>query len=69
MPTFVYDHTTDALYIRFSDRRISESMEIDERIIVDYGKDGSIVGIEILDYSKRNFDLNKLISLSDQLSK
>jgi len=69
MPTFVYDRTADALYIRFSDKEISESMEMDERIIVDYGKDGSIVGIEILDCSKRNLDLNELISLSDQLSK
>ncbi|MCD6491073.1 MAG: DUF2283 domain-containing protein [Candidatus Korarchaeota archaeon] len=69
MPNFVYDHTADALYIRFSDKRVSKSTEITEGIIVDYSKDGSIVGIEIPNYSKRNLNLNKLISLSDQLSK
>lgn len=42
----------DVLYIRFSNEPIKESDEQKPGIILDYSKDGSIVGIEILDASK-----------------
>ena len=48
-----YDPYHDILNIEFlPERDISESMEFDG-IIVDYGEDGKIVAIEILDISKR----------------
>ena len=65
MPSFTYDKVADALYIKLSDKKIKESVEIGEGIIVDYGEDGSIVGIEILNYSKKKIDLNELILMSD----
>ena len=37
----------------FSDKKIKESDEDKPGIILDYDKDGSIVGIEILDASKK----------------
>ena len=48
-----YDKEVDILYIVFSKEKIAESDEEKSGIILDYGKDGSIVGIEILDASKR----------------
>ena len=65
MPSFTYDKVADALYIKLSGKKIKESVEIGEGIIVDYGEDNSIVGIEILNYSKKKIDLNELILMSD----
>jgi len=39
----------NALYIRFSHEKILNSDETAEGII-DYGKDGSIIGIEVLNF-------------------
>ena len=48
-----YDPIHDLLDIEFvSNESISESVEMDG-IIIDYSKDGRIVGIEILDAGKR----------------
>lgn len=48
-----YDKQVDVLYIVFSENKIKESDEEKSGIILDYDKQGSIVGIEILDASKR----------------
>ncbi len=48
-----YDKEVDVLYIGFSEEKIEESDEDKPGIILDYDKDGSIVGIEILNASKR----------------
>jgi uncharacterized protein YuzE len=47
-----YDKSQDALYLRFSENPYYESEEIKEGIILDYDKNGEIIGIEILDVSK-----------------
>lgn len=48
-----YDKEVDVLYIAFSENKIKESDEDKPGIILDYDKAGAIVGIEILDASKR----------------
>ncbi len=48
-----YDKDVDVLYITFSENKISESDEDKPGIILDYDKAGAIVGIEILDASKK----------------
>lgn len=48
-----YDKEVDVLYIAFSENKIKESDEEKAGIILDYDKQGSIVGIEILNASKR----------------
>lgn len=48
-----YDKEVDVLYIGFSEEKIKESDEEKPGIILDYDKQGSIVGIEILNASKR----------------
>lgn len=62
MVSISYDRVADALYIRFSSEKIKESDEIADGVILDYNENGKIIGIEILNYSKRNIDLNKLIN-------
>ncbi len=48
-----YDPEVDILRILFSNTRIEESDEDKPGVILDYDKDGNIVGLEILDASKR----------------
>ena len=48
-----YDPEVDVLCILFSNVPIEESDEDKPGVILDYDKDGNIVGLEILDASKR----------------
>ena len=48
-----YDPEVDVLRILFSSVPIEESDEDKPGVILDYDKDGNVVGIEILDASKR----------------
>jgi uncharacterized protein YuzE len=50
------DHMADAVYLNLTDRPIQESEEVADGIVVDYDADGRIVGVEILDASKRTGD-------------
>ncbi len=59
-----YDKVADALYIRLTDAgdaKVAESEEIAPGIIVDFDERDNIVGVEILWFSKRRFNLTKLI--------
>ena len=48
-----YDAEVDVLRIIFSNTPIEESDEDKPGVILDYDKDGNIVGLEILEASKR----------------
>ena len=48
-----YDKEVDVLYIIFSEEKVKESDEDKPGIILDYDKRGAIVGIEILNASKK----------------
>lgn len=48
-----YDKEVDVLYITLSDKKIKESDEEKPGIILDYDSKGLIVGIEILDASRK----------------
>jgi uncharacterized protein YuzE len=58
------DHGADAIYLNLTDRAIKESEEVADGIIVDYDAEGRIVGVEILDASKRTDDPAVLKQLS-----
>ena len=55
-----YDKEVDVLYILLSEKKIKESDEDKPGIIIDYDKEGAVVGIEILDASKRIKNHGKL---------
>lgn len=61
---FSFDKVANTLYIRISHEPVSDTEEIADGIIVDYNELNHIVGIEILNYSKRNLNLNNLIQLN-----
>ena len=48
-----YDPEVDILRILFSSTQIEESDEDKPGIVLDYDKDGNVVGLEILEASKR----------------
>ena len=48
-----YDQEVDVLTIQFSDTPVEESDQDKPGVILDYDKNGKIVGIEILNASKQ----------------
>jgi len=58
-----YDRFADALYIRLRDGRVVESDEVAPGIIVDFDENNEVIGIEVLQVSKRRLDLLKLLLL------
>ncbi len=52
---FSYDPEADAIYISIKDDSYGESEEIEEDIIVDKSVNWEIIGIEILNASKKDF--------------
>lgn len=48
-----YDKEVDIVYIQLNDSEVSESDESREGVILDYDAHGNIVGIEVLEASKK----------------
>ena len=48
-----YDQETDTITIRFKDGLVSESDGLQEGMVADFDDEGSIVGLEIFEASKR----------------
>jgi len=48
-----YDPAVDVLRILLSDAPVDESDEDKPGVILDYDKDGNVIGLEILEASKR----------------
>ncbi len=48
-----YDPEADALYIQIREAHPDDNIDIEEGVTVDVDKEGHIVGVEILDASKR----------------
>jgi len=61
------DHAADAVYLNLTDRPIKDSAEVADGIVLDYDAEGRIVGIEILDASKRTDDPEVLKRFSLEL--
>ena len=47
------DQQADAIYLDLSGEKIESSEEVADGIILDYDKDGNLVGIEVLDASQK----------------
>ena len=48
-----YDREVDILYIRLTDEVIEESDETQPGLVIDYDVEGSVVGFEIMNASKK----------------
>ena len=62
------DQAADAVYLNLTDRPIEVSEEVADGIVVDYDVQGRIVGVEILDASKRTDDPEALKQFSFEMS-
>ncbi|MDP8228412.1 MAG: DUF2283 domain-containing protein [Candidatus Electryoneaceae bacterium] len=62
-----YNSKTDLLYIRFDDRQQQVmNHRVDEDIVLDIGEDDKIIGIEILDASRR-IDLSSVLPIKQKI--
>lgn len=48
-----YDKEADAMYIEFQKGKFAQNKKIDDFTIIDLDKNGKMLGIELLDASKR----------------
>ncbi|MCL4378075.1 MAG: DUF2283 domain-containing protein [Actinobacteria bacterium] len=65
----IYDNLTDILYIRLDDRiQKVINKQIANDTVLDLGKDEKLVGIEIINASKR-IKINNLLQLKDNYQK
>ncbi|WP_076790865.1 DUF2283 domain-containing protein [Chlorobium sp. KB01] len=55
-----YYPDTDSLYIEFSEKESSESIEISEGVVLDYDETGALVGMDI-DNARKKINLKELI--------
>ncbi len=58
------DTKADAVYLNLTDRPVQESEEVADGIVVDYDAEGRIVGVEILEASRRTGDATALHNFS-----
>ena len=52
------DCDADALYLRLDDSPIVESEEVSAGVVLDFNESREVVGVEILQLSKRSSDLD-----------
>lgn len=52
------DKEADALYLRLDDSAIVESEEVSPGVVLDYNESNELVGVELLNLSKRSANLN-----------
>ena len=53
------DKQSDAMFLRLDETPIIESEEVRPGVILDFNKEGKVVGVEILDVSTRSDDAMK----------
>ncbi len=58
-----FDQEADALYVQIHEAYVAHIKEVEEGVIIDFDKDRKIIGIEILDVTKR-FSLADLVNLN-----
>ena len=63
-----YDNEVDALYLELSNEKPEGVTEISEGVNLDLTKNKKLVGIEILDASKK-FDIKTILSYNLELDK
>ena len=52
------DRDADALYLRLDDSPIVESEEVSAGVVLDFNESREVVGVELLQLSKRSSDLD-----------
>lgn len=63
-----YDPGADAMYIKLKESKTDHSKEIDKNTIIDYDKNGEVIGIEILFVKERNPQLLKKFQVENLIA-
>lgn len=64
-----YDPEVDALAIKWGDAPVDESDEVADGVILDYDKDGNVVGVEVLEASKKIHRFSEMpVAMTDSAS-
>jgi uncharacterized protein YuzE len=58
-----YSRDIDALYIRLKEAQVTDSMDIEEGVVLDLDEHRHVVGIEILDASEK-MELSDLVNIT-----
>lgn len=58
-----YSKQADAIYVYFKEEYVASSKEIEDGIVIDFDEQGQLVGIEVLDVSKR-FKLSDIVNVN-----
>lgn len=48
-----YDPVADAMYLRLAEGQVVDSDEVREGVVLDYDAEGRVLGIEVLNLSRR----------------
>jgi uncharacterized protein YuzE len=43
-----YDPKYDVLYLKFTEEKVVDTIEVDGGVLIDYGEKGKMIGIEII---------------------
>jgi uncharacterized protein YuzE len=43
-----YDPKYDVLYLKFTEEKVVDTIEVDGGVLIDYGEKGNMIGIEII---------------------
>jgi uncharacterized protein YuzE len=46
-----YDPKYDVLYLKFTEEKVVDTIEVDGGVLIDYGEKGKMIGIEIIEAS------------------
>jgi uncharacterized protein YuzE len=58
-----YSKEADAIYVYFKQEFVASSKEIEDGVVIDFDKEGHLIGIEVLDVSQR-FSLADIVNVN-----
>ena len=58
-----YSKEADAIYVYFKEEFVANSKEIEDGVVIDFDKEGQLIGIEVLDVSQR-FSLSDIVNVN-----
>lgn len=63
-----YDSDADAMYLTLKKDRVAKTKEIDENTIIDFNKNGQVIGVELLFVRERNPGILKELKVENLIS-
>jgi len=60
-----YDKEVDALYVRLQEKYVARTVEIEEGLNLDIDNEGRLIGLEVLDATRR-YSLSDIFNISTE---